>query len=83
MGYPRPRPKHLAAKLLHIRHSLGLSQSQMVQRLGVDIDYNYISKYETNKNEPPLAVLLAYSRATGILVEQMIDDGINPDSMTK
>jgi len=74
MGYPRPRPKHLAEKLLQIRHSLGLSQSEMVQRLGVDIDYNYISKYELDKNEPPLAVLLAYSRAANISVEKIIDD---------
>ena len=77
MGYPRPRPKHLAAKLLEIRHSLGLSQSQMVQRLGVGIPYAFISKYELDKNEPPLAVLLAYSRASGIPVEQIIDDEIS------
>ena len=79
MGYPRPRPKHLAVKLLHIRHSLGLSQSEMVERLGVDIDYNYISKYELDKNEPPLAVLLAYSHASGIPVEQIIDDDMDLD----
>jgi DNA-binding XRE family transcriptional regulator len=29
-------PKHLAAALLQIRRSLGLSQTQMVQRLGVE-----------------------------------------------
>jgi len=77
MGYPRPRPKHLAAKLLHIRHSLGLSQSEMVQRLGVEIHYTNISKYELDKNEPPLAVLLAYSRASGISLEKIIDDDQN------
>jgi len=74
MGYPRPRPVHLAAKLLRIRQALNLSQSELVERLGVEIDYNYISKYELNKNEPPLAVLLAYSRASGIPVARIIDD---------
>jgi len=78
MGHSRPRPKHLAAKLLQIRRSLGLSQNQMVQRLGVNIPYTFISKYEHNINEPPLAVLLAYSRVSGIPVEQIIDDEIKP-----
>jgi len=35
MGYARPRPKHLAAKLLQIRHGLGLSQPKLAKVLGV------------------------------------------------
>ncbi len=73
MGYPRPRPKHLAAKLLRIREALGLSQSELAERLNVS-DYPYISKYELNKNEPPLTILLAYSRASGIPLERIVDD---------
>ena len=48
----------------------------MVQRLGVHdlIHYTTISKYELDKNEPPLAVLLAYAHLAGIPVEQIIDD---------
>lgn len=38
------------------------------------IPYNNISKYELDRNEPPLAVLLAYSRASGIPLENLIDD---------
>ena len=76
MGHSRPRPKHLAKKLLQIRLSLGISQGQMVTRLGVQdlIHYTTISKYELDKNEPPLAILLAYARLLGIPVEQLIDD---------
>jgi len=48
MGSPRPRPKHLAAKLLQIRHSLGLSQPKLPKLLGVRA-YGDISKYELNK----------------------------------
>jgi transcriptional regulator with XRE-family HTH domain len=73
MGYRRPRPKHLAAKLLQIRRSLGLSQSQLAKLLGVRA-YTDISKYETNKNEPPLYVLLAYSHAADIPLERIVDD---------
>ena len=50
----------------------------MVKRLGVQdlIHYTNISKYELDKNEPPLAILLAYARLVEIPVEQIIDDEI-------
>ncbi len=78
MGYSRPRPKRLAKKLLQIRLSLAMSQGQMVKRLGVQdlIHYTTISKYELDKNEPPLAILLAYARLAGIPIEQIIDDEV-------
>ena len=41
------------------------------------IHYSNISKYELNKNEPPLGVLLAYARFTGIPVENLIDDKLD------
>jgi transcriptional regulator with XRE-family HTH domain len=76
MGHSRPRPEHLAKKLLQIRFSLGLSQGEMVKRLGVQelIHYTTISKYELDKDEPPLVILLAYARLAAIPVEQIIDD---------
>jgi len=51
VGHSRPRPKHLAKKLLQIRRSLGMSQGEMVRRLGVQalIDHTTISKYELDK----------------------------------
>jgi len=73
MGHSRPRPKHLSKKLLQIRLSLGISQGELVKRLGVQAHTN-ISKYELDKNEPPLAILLAYARLAEIPVEQIIDD---------
>ncbi|HEV8427625.1 MAG TPA: hypothetical protein VGQ41_06910 [Pyrinomonadaceae bacterium] len=83
MGHARPRPKHLAAKLLKIRLDLGISQAAMLRRLGLVKPYNYtfISKYELDKNEPPLMVLLAYSRVSDIPVETLIDDRIDPSEM--
>jgi transcriptional regulator with XRE-family HTH domain len=78
VGHSRPRPKHLAKKLLQIRLSLEVSQAEMVKRLGVQdlIHYTTISEDELDKNEPPLTILLAYARLTGIPVEQIIDDGL-------
>jgi transcriptional regulator with XRE-family HTH domain len=55
-----------------------MSQGEMVKRLGIQdlIHYTTISKYELDKNEPPLAILLAYARLAGIPVEQIIDDEV-------
>ena len=77
MGHARPRPKHLAAKLLQIRLDLNLSQSQLAKRLGAGIQYPNISKYELDKNEPPLMVLLAYSNVSGIPLPNIIDDDLD------
>jgi transcriptional regulator with XRE-family HTH domain len=76
MGHSRSRPKHLAKKLLQIRRSLGVSQGELVRQLGVQalIDHTTISKYELDKNEPPLAILLAYARLAEIPLEQILDD---------
>jgi transcriptional regulator with XRE-family HTH domain len=48
----------------------------LVRQLGVQalIEHTTISKYELNKNEPPLAILLAYARLAEIPVEHIIDD---------
>ena len=79
MGHARPRPKLLASKLLTIRQELGLSQSQLVRRMGVQnqIHYPNISKYELDKLEPPLTILLAYARLAEIPVEYLIDDRLD------
>ena len=60
--------------MLKIRQSLGVSQSAMVYRLGVQLAPNNISKYEHNLNEPPTDVILAYARLANITLEQLVDD---------
>lgn len=79
MGSARPRPRRLAEKLLHIRQSLDLSQSEMVKHMDVGdmIHYTNISKYELDKNEPPLMVLLAYARLAQVHLEEIVDDEID------
>jgi transcriptional regulator with XRE-family HTH domain len=79
MGSVRPRPQRLAEKLLQIRTSLGLSQPEMLRQLGIEdqIDYTTISKYELDKNEPPLSILLSYARVAGVHVEDLIDDDLD------
>ena len=72
----RMRQERLARKLLQIRQALGLSQSEMMRRLGFEevLDYKRISEYELGKNEPPQAVLLAYARLAGVSTDVLIDD---------
>jgi len=79
MGSARPRPKRLAEKLLQIRSGLGLSQKKMIKLLGAEAPINYtnISKYELDKNEPPLMILLAYARLAQVHLEEIVDDDID------
>jgi transcriptional regulator with XRE-family HTH domain len=84
MGYARIRPKRLAEKLLQIRNSLGLSQSELYRRLGVEdlIPYTRISKYELDELEPPLPVLLQYAHVAGVHMEDIVDDELDlPDKL--
>jgi transcriptional regulator with XRE-family HTH domain len=52
--------------------------------LGVEdlIEYNSISRYELNKNEPPLVILLEYARLANVYVDALIDDELDlPDRL--
>jgi transcriptional regulator with XRE-family HTH domain len=68
----------LARKLLQIRKTLGLSQNQMIIRMGLE-DYllrEEISDFERNKRIPSLEVILQYARVANVYVEALIDDDL-------
>ena len=73
---PRERPNRLAEKLRAIRLTLGLSQTEMLRRLGAEdrMAYHRISEFESGKGEPSLPVLLEYARAAGVCMDALIDD---------
>jgi transcriptional regulator with XRE-family HTH domain len=80
----RPKPERLAEKLVQIRNALGLSQSEIFRRLDIEqfSEVKRISDYETDKNEPPLTVLLQYARVAGIHMEVLVDDELDlPDKL--
>jgi transcriptional regulator with XRE-family HTH domain len=82
MGYPRPRPARLSEKLLQIRTRLGLSQNELISRLGLELTQNRISGYELGRNEPTLDVLLRYARVAGVCLERLVDDELDlPDGL--
>jgi len=76
---PRLKQERLGGKLLQIRNTLGLSQTEMWRRLGVEdaIPQKQISKYELGISEPPLLVVLLYARAAGVNMEALVDDKLD------
>ena len=79
MGNPRPRPRRLGSKLLQIRQQLGLSQSQMLAKLGLEetMHYGRISQYENDEREPTLMTLLAYAHVAGVHLEDIVSDDLD------
>ncbi len=80
----RQKPERLAEKLVKIRLALGLSQSEMIRRLGVEekIAQNKLSSYEVGTREPTLLILLEYSRLAGVHMEALVDDSLDlPDKL--
>src|ERR1700759_772152 len=73
----RPKPVRLASKLLQVRTQLELTQEQMLEHLNYRKSPLYasqISDFEQGKREPPLLVLLQYSRIAGVPMELLVDD---------
>lgn len=79
MGNERFRPERLGEKLREIRLALGLSQTEMVKRLGLEdaIWYTQISSYELGRRDPPLMILLQYARAANVSTDVLIDDALD------
>ena len=75
----RIKPKRLPDKLRQIRDALGISQSELLNRLGVEdlIDYAKISGYERGEREPPLIILLEYARIANVWLDVLVDDGLD------
>lgn len=76
MGAKELRPKRLAEKLKQIRNNLGLSQNELLEKIGFSeyIFQGNISQYELGRREPPLPVLLRYAQIAETTVDTLIDD---------
>lgn len=78
MGHAsNPHIQHLAAKLLAIRRSLGLSQNEMARLLPtLKGGGARLSEFEKGRRVPNLPVLLAYARAANVSLENLVDDDV-------
>lgn len=76
---PIPRPERLAEKLVFIRDALGLSQNELIQRMGLSdfLVREEISDFERAKRIPPLPVLLEYARVGGVYMDAIVDDELD------
>ena len=76
---PRLRQERLPEKLRAIRDALGVSQTELLRRLGAEdlIEYNRISEFESGKREPPLRILLLYARAANVWLDVLVDDELD------
>jgi transcriptional regulator with XRE-family HTH domain len=76
MGARELRPKRLAKKLKQIRIGLGLSQNELLEKIGFSeyIFQGNVSQYELGRGKPPLPVLLRYAQLARTSVDVLIDD---------
>ena len=79
MGNTRRRPKNLPRKLLAIRKTLDVSQTEMARLLDLDVAYTAVSGYELGTRQPDLLVLLKYARLAGVSTDVLIDDKLKLD----
>ena len=79
MGTARTlRPKRLGEKLAHIRHHFGLSQNELIRKLGFQnvLLREEISSFERDIRVPPPLVLLEIARLAKTHVENLLDDAL-------
>lgn len=74
MGHHRARTPRLGEKLREIRKGMGLTQNELVEKLGLETDFDQerISKYERAILEPPIYVLIAYSDLAGVSLDVLL-----------
>jgi len=80
MGFKaRQKPANLGKKLAHIRTQLGISQNEMIRKLGFagELRQSHISGFELGRREPSLIVLLRYARVAGVSMETLVDDDLD------
>lgn len=72
----RRHPEKLGRKLLEIRQAFGLSQTELIRKLGFEdeLSRSEISLYESGRRIPSLIVLRQYAVLAGIWVDYLIED---------
>jgi transcriptional regulator with XRE-family HTH domain len=81
---PRRTPARLPEKLREIRVKLGLSQNEMIRRIGLESELTreQVSSFELGRRQPNLITLWAYANAANLYVDALILDSLDlPDAL--
>lgn len=72
----RRTPKRLPEKLKEIRLKLGLSQNEMIRRMGLEkeLTREQVSSFELGRRQPNLMTLWAYAHVANLYVDALILD---------
>ena len=72
----RRNPEKLGGKLLAIRQVFGLSQTELIRKIGFEneLSRSEISLYESGRRIPSLIVLRQYAILAGVWVDYLIED---------
>jgi transcriptional regulator with XRE-family HTH domain len=76
----RVKPENLPAKLKRIRSGLNMTLDEMAERLrtqSITLYRGTIHNYESGDREPPLTVLLQYSKLANVYLEVLVDDQLD------
>ncbi len=76
----RIKPQYLAKKLKRIRVELDMTLEELAEKLSslnITLYRGTIHNYETGDREPPLPVLLQYSKLANVYLEVLVDDEID------
>jgi transcriptional regulator with XRE-family HTH domain len=75
----RKKSQRLGRKLLGVRESYGLTQDEMLEKLGLAGRRfrSAISGYELGTREPSFDILLKYAELAGVWVDVLIDDHLD------
>lgn len=76
---PRRTPKRLPEKLREIRLRLGLSQNEMIKRIGLEgeLTREEVSSFELGRRQPNLLTLWAYANVVNLYVDALILDEVD------
>lgn len=80
MGSSRQKPARLGEKLMATREKCGLSLSEMARALSdekASVRRQDLFRFEKNERDPPLIVLLRYSKIAGVPMEIFADDDLD------
>lgn len=68
--------RDLPKKLTAVRRRLGLTQTQMANRIALEVSPAHVAEFESGFTEPELNIILAYCELAGVHMEVLANDNL-------